>query len=108
MGKDFVNRPNDDVPTKIRRSKRFNPYFQDCLGAIDGTHVPAWVAASEQARFRNRKGFISQNVMAVVGFDSRFHYVLAGWEGSATDSRVLYNALDHPTDPFVVPEGQRR
>ncbi|XP_049933897.1 uncharacterized protein LOC126410073 [Nymphaea colorata] len=28
MGKDFVNRPNDDVPTKIRRSKRFNPYFQ--------------------------------------------------------------------------------
>ncbi|KAF3779714.1 hypothetical protein EJ110_NYTH40785 [Nymphaea thermarum] len=28
-----------------------------------------------------------------------------GWEGSATDSRVLYNALDHPTDPFVVPEG---
>ncbi|XP_049932583.1 uncharacterized protein LOC126409886 [Nymphaea colorata] len=44
--------------------------------------------------------------MAVVGFDSRFHYVLAGWEGSATDSRVLYNALDHPTDPFVVPEGK--
>ncbi|KAF3780848.1 hypothetical protein EJ110_NYTH38284, partial [Nymphaea thermarum] len=31
---------------------------------------------------------------------------LAGWEGSATDSRVLYNALDHPTDPFVVPEGK--
>ncbi|XP_049935002.1 protein ALP1-like isoform X2 [Nymphaea colorata] len=106
MGKDFVKWPNDDMPTKIRRSKRFFPYFQDCLGAIDGTHVPAWVAASEQSRFRNRKGFISQNVMAVVGFDSRFHYVLAGWEGSATDSRVLYNALGHPTDPFVVPEGK--
>ncbi|KAF3782252.1 hypothetical protein EJ110_NYTH34779 [Nymphaea thermarum] len=53
-----------------------------------------------------RKGVISLNVMAVVGFDTRFHYVLAGWKGSATDSRVLYKSLDHPTDPFVVPEGK--
>ncbi|KAF3774740.1 putative nuclease [Nymphaea thermarum] len=45
--------------------------------------------------------------MAVVGLDTRFHYVLAGWKGSATDSRVLYSALDHETDPFVVPEGHR-
>ncbi|KAF3784579.1 hypothetical protein EJ110_NYTH24131 [Nymphaea thermarum] len=44
--------------------------------------------------------------MVVVGLDIRFHYVLAGWEGSATDSRVLYNALEHETDPFVVPEGK--
>ncbi|KAF3782653.1 hypothetical protein EJ110_NYTH33755 [Nymphaea thermarum] len=44
--------------------------------------------------------------MAVVGLDTRFHYVLAGWEGSATNSRVLYGALDHEIDPFVVPEGK--
>ncbi|KAF3774641.1 hypothetical protein EJ110_NYTH52685 [Nymphaea thermarum] len=93
---------NNEIPLEM--IKPF-PLIPAVYRAIDGTHVPAWVAASEQARFRNRKGFISQNVMAVVGFDSRFHYVLAGWEGSATDSRVLYNALDHPTDPFVVPEG---
>ncbi|KAF3782250.1 hypothetical protein EJ110_NYTH34777 [Nymphaea thermarum] len=44
--------------------------------------------------------------MTVVGFDTRFHYVLAGWKGSETNSRVLYNALDHPTDPFVVSKGK--
>ncbi|XP_031504727.1 uncharacterized protein LOC116267242 [Nymphaea colorata] len=109
LGKDYVRRPNDEMmPAHIRHSKRFFPYFENCLGAIDGTHIPAWVPFSDQARFRNRKCFVSQNVMAVVGLDTRFHYVLAGWEGSAIDSRVLYNALDHETDPFVVPEGQRR
>ncbi|KAF3788270.1 hypothetical protein EJ110_NYTH21252 [Nymphaea thermarum] len=106
LGKDYVRRSNDEVPACIRHSKRFFPYFENCLGAIDGTHIPAWVPASDQARFRNRKGFVSQNVMAVVGLDTRFHYILAGWEGSATDSRVLYSALDHETDPFVVPDGK--
>ncbi|KAF3791500.1 Ribonuclease H [Nymphaea thermarum] len=82
----FVNVPPSD------RSHRWHPYT--CTGP-----------SSDQARFRNRKLFVSQNVMAVVRLDTRFHYVLAGWEGSATDSRVLYSALDHETDPFVVPEG---
>ncbi|KAF3787425.1 hypothetical protein EJ110_NYTH14930 [Nymphaea thermarum] len=84
LGEQYISRP------KIR----FNPYFQDCLGVIDGTHIPVWVHTSEQSRFRNRKGTVSQNVLAVVGFDMRFHYVLVGWEGTATDSRVLYSALD--------------
>ncbi|KAF3795969.1 hypothetical protein EJ110_NYTH02640 [Nymphaea thermarum] len=39
--------------------------FGDLNGSfhIFSTHVPAWVPASDQARFRNRKAFISQNVM---------------------------------------------
>ncbi|CAN6483348.1 unnamed protein product [Victoria cruziana] len=36
----------------------------------------------------------------------RFHYILAGWEGSVIDSRVLYSALDHISDPFVIPQGK--
>ncbi|KAF3791346.1 hypothetical protein EJ110_NYTH14638 [Nymphaea thermarum] len=36
----------------------------------------------------------------------RFHYVLAGWEGSATNSRVLYSALDSDVDPLVIPIGK--
>lgn len=43
--------------------------------------------------------------MAVVGFDMRFHYVMAGWEGSAEDSKVLYSALDDNVDPLQIPEG---
>ncbi|CAN6452133.1 unnamed protein product [Victoria cruziana] len=101
-----MSHPNDDTHVKIRLNPRFNPYFKDCLGAIDGTYVPAWVPLAQSSRFHNRKGFISQNILEVVGFDMRFHYVKAGWEGSATDSRVLYSALDCPNNPFVIPQGK--
>ena len=79
-----------------------------CVGAIDGTHIPAWVRLEDQVRYRNRKSFLSQNVMAVVSFDMRFQYVFAGWEGSASDSKILqdafwrrpYNRLHFPTGIF--------
>ncbi|CAN6439861.1 unnamed protein product [Victoria cruziana] len=106
LGRDYIQRPNNDIPTRIRSSDKYYPYFQDCLGAIGGTHIPAWVPVEEQVRYHNKKGVPSQNVFAVVGFDMRFHYVLAGWEGSASNSRVLYSALNHPNDPFVIPEGK--
>ncbi|XP_052732389.1 uncharacterized protein LOC128196196 [Vigna angularis] len=35
----------------------------------------------------------------------KFTYVLAGWEGTASDSRILKNALDRD-DPLVIPEGK--
>lgn len=38
--------------------------FQDCIGAIDGTHVPPiTISPSLQDPYRNRMGGLSQNVM---------------------------------------------
>jgi hypothetical protein len=83
---------------------RFGPYFQDCLGALDGTHIEVLVPSGLQPRFRNRKGTLSQNVLAVCNFEMEFVYVLAGWEGSAHDVRVLEDAqLSHG---FVTPKGK--
>lgn len=45
------------------------------------------------ARFRGRKDSPTQNILAACSFDLKFTYVLAGWEGSASDSRVLASAL---------------
>ena len=66
---------------------------QDCLGAINGTHVRASVPPEIQRRFRGRKDGTTQNVLATISFDLKFTYVLAGWEGSAYDSRVLNDAF---------------
>ena len=74
------------------------------MGAIDGTHIPVTVDVDMQAPYRDRKGNLSQNVMGVSSFDYKFQYVLAGWEGSAADSRVLASALSR-SDPLVVPPG---
>ncbi|XP_057414914.1 uncharacterized protein LOC130709543 [Lotus japonicus] len=68
-------------------------WFQNSIGALDGTHIPVTVAAEDKPRYRNRKGDISTNVLGVCGPDLKFIYVLPGWEGSAGDSRVLRDAL---------------
>ena len=54
-------------------------HFEDCVGAIDGTHVLARVSRHMQQAFRGRKHNPTQNVMAAVDFDIKFTYVLAGW-----------------------------
>ena len=63
------------------------------MGAIDGTHVPANVPIEIQGKFWGRKEGTTQNFLTVITFDLKFIYVLAGWEGSAHDSRVLGDAL---------------
>jgi hypothetical protein len=79
-----------DTPDSIRGDPRFFPFFQDCIGALDGCHCDAF---TNDLLFRNRKKTVSQNVLGVVNFDSTFSYVLAGWEGSAHDGNVLQDAL---------------
>ncbi|XP_062013206.1 uncharacterized protein LOC133729658 [Rosa rugosa] len=86
-------KPGSAVPSKIRESTRFYPYFKDCIGAIDGTHIPAMVKGREVSSYRNRHGIQSQNVLAACDFDLQFIYVLSGWEGSAHDSKLLNDAL---------------
>ncbi|OMO71850.1 Harbinger transposase-derived nuclease [Corchorus capsularis] len=38
----------DKVPDHIRYDSRYWPYFKDCIGAIDGTHIKAFVPLSQQ------------------------------------------------------------
>ncbi|XP_059670700.1 protein ALP1-like [Cornus florida] len=91
------------IPNKIRESSRFFPYFKNCVEAIDGTHIPATLPASTQLPFRGRKGYTTQNVMAVCDFDMRFTNVLAGWEGSANDSRILKECIENEAMNFPAP-----
>ena len=64
------------------------------MGAIDGAHVLARVPEKHRPTFMRRKHTTTQNVLAAVGFDLKFTYVLAGWEGSAHDTTILADALD--------------
>ena len=56
-----------------------------------------------QGRFCDRKDGTTQNVLAAISFDLKFTYVLAGWEGSANDSRVLNDAFARPGG-FTIPK----
>ncbi|KAL5581725.1 hypothetical protein UlMin_014167 [Ulmus minor] len=78
-------------------------FVEDCIGVMDGTHVPCVVDAHLQPAFRNRKGYTSQNVLAIVDFQMKFTYVVAGWEGSVHDARVLRDAERDPSFRFPHP-----
>ncbi|RYQ81153.1 protein ALP1-like [Arachis hypogaea] len=88
--------------SQYRMDERWK-WFKDCLGALDGTHIKVNVLEADKPRYRNRKGDITTNVLGVVAPDMQFIYVLAGWEGSAADSRVLRDALFR--NGFSVPQG---
>lgn len=84
-----------DTPShpRITHDTKYKEYFKDCIGALDGTHIAAYVPANQAPPYRNRKGYLSQNVLAVCDFNLEFTYVLAGWEGSAHDCRVLEDTI---------------
>ncbi|KAL2524399.1 putative harbinger transposase-derived nuclease [Abeliophyllum distichum] len=63
-----------------------------CRGRSTVPHIAAKVPVQDQARYRNRKQVISQNVLVACTFDMKFTYVLAGWEGSAHDVGKYYLA----------------
>lgn len=84
-------------------SNKFFPWFKDCIGAIDETHIPMHVPEALRSSYRDRKGNVSHNVLAATTMDMMFAYVLPGWEGSASDSRVFDDA--HRED-FTIPAGR--
>lgn len=78
--------------------------YQDCVGAIDGTHIRVKVFPRDAPRYRGRKDYPTQNVLAACTFDLKFTYVLPGWEGTASDSRIIKNALRRE-DNLKIPQG---
>nr|KAJ0223560.1 hypothetical protein LSAT_V11C200090390 [Lactuca sativa] len=93
----YIQQPTGDVvPREIQESRRFYPFFKDCIGEIDGTHMP---------RYHGRKGYPTINVLAACTFDLKFTYVLTGWEGTASDSRIIKNAFTRD-DKLLIPSGR--
>ncbi|MED6133416.1 hypothetical protein PIB30_116666 [Stylosanthes scabra] len=78
--------------------------FKGCLGALDGTYIEVTVPECDQPRYRTRKGKVCTNVLGVCTRDMSFVYVLSGWEGSASDSRVLRDAITR-RNCLQVPNG---
>ncbi|XP_024046603.1 putative nuclease HARBI1 [Citrus clementina] len=91
------------TPKEIYEDSRYMPYFKDCIGAIDGVHIPASISPEDQISFIGRKGTSTQNVMVVCSFDMQFIFAVAGWEGSAHDARVFQTTITNPAFNFPNP-----
>ena len=99
----WISPPNARLQAGVVDNTNMYPWFQHCVGAIDGTHVPVVLRQDVQDAYKSRKKCTTQNCMFAVDFDTRIRYMLAGWEGSAHDGRVLKDA---ERKGFVIPHGK--
>ncbi|KGN65306.2 hypothetical protein Csa_017722, partial [Cucumis sativus] len=79
------------IPMEIISNSKYYPFFKDCIGAIDGTHVPTSIPQNEQIPFRRRKTNTTWNIMWVCSFDMLFTYVMSGWKDRSMILAYLLN-----------------
>ncbi|KAL7607165.1 hypothetical protein Lser_V15G15680 [Lactuca serriola] len=91
-------------PNILEHNRRLRRVFKGAIGALDGTLIHVVVPANKRDLYRSRgKGDCYQNVLAICDFNMMFTFVVAGWEGTAHDSRILSEALANPHAPFPLP-----
>lgn len=91
-----VQLPNENAPISmaIRDDPRFR-FFDQCIGAIDGSHIRVFAPLEHHTVLRNRKGFLSQNCLFICDLDFFFTYSLTGCDGSAADATLFNDARSH-------------
>ncbi|KAA0063753.1 putative nuclease HARBI1 [Cucumis melo var. makuwa] len=55
-------------------------WFENCLGALDGTYIKVNVTATDRPRYRTQKGEVATNVLGVCNTKGDFVFVLSGGE----------------------------
>ena len=107
LAKDII-KPRDPTFSyeheKIREERSWT-HFKGTIGPIGGSHVPVHVPTDDMVSHRCQHGFTYQNVLAICDFNTRFTFVVAGWPGSAHDSRILNHALAHFSSFPLPPKG---
>lgn len=102
----FVRPKPDDWLDPVYELDPKHRQFSGCIGAIDGTHLHAFIPHLQQKRWYCRKGYISQNVFAAVRSDYSFSFVMAGAEGSMADATLVHHAFAKgfhiPKDRFYL------
>ena len=66
--------------------------FPQCVGALDGSHIPILVPQDFPKDYFNRKGHHSILLQGLVYHKYRFMDINVGWPGSVHDARVLANS----------------
>ncbi|WVZ58758.1 hypothetical protein U9M48_008990 [Paspalum notatum var. saurae] len=96
--------PKDPTYSLVhRRLAKYAPYFDGCIGALDGTHIRAQVKKEACRDFTNRKGETSFNVLAIVDMDMRFTYVGVGMAGACHEMEVMRECMRTPNFPRPPP-----
>ncbi|KIK16818.1 hypothetical protein PISMIDRAFT_112689, partial [Pisolithus microcarpus 441] len=63
---------NTPISQKITRDPHFR-FFDQCIGAVNSSHICVFPSSNNHAFLCNRKGFLSQNCLLACDFNFKFH-----------------------------------
>jgi hypothetical protein len=66
---------DDPVLSHILNNPKWFPFFENAIGAMDGTHINCCPSAADRAASRNRKGGISMNTICSCSFSMQFQHI---------------------------------
>ncbi|WVZ75374.1 LOW QUALITY PROTEIN: hypothetical protein U9M48_023430, partial [Paspalum notatum var. saurae] len=82
---------------------KYAPWFDGCIGALDGTHIPVEVNRASRLDFIGREKEPSMNVLAIVNMHGCWCYVGSGKAGACHDVAVLEDCQSDKRFPHPPP-----
>lgn len=66
---------------KIRKNMKYYPGFKYCVGASDGTHIPAVIRIEKAVSYMSGRKNEPTDVMVLCSFDMLITWIWYGWGG---------------------------
>ena len=88
----YVRIPTGDSLKAVIKGFEDNLGFPQCVGVVDGTHIPIMSPVECPADYYNRKGFHSIIMQGTVNHLGHFIDIYVGWPGRVHDARVFVNS----------------
>ena len=85
----YVKFPRGDQLDSVVDGFRTKWGVSQCVGAIDGCHIPIAAPVLNHTDYYNRKGWYLMILQGVVDANYRFLDICVGWPGSVHDARVF-------------------
>ena len=98
--KEYIKFPSGDDLDHVVDEFKIKWGVPQCLGAVDGCHIPICAPSEQHTDYYNRKGWYSMIVQGLVDANYYFLDVCIGWPGSVHDASVfahsnLYKKVIH-------------
>lgn len=88
----YIKFPRGDQLERVTESFQTKWGVPQCVGAIDGCHIPIAAPVGNHSDYYNRKGFYSMLLQGIVDADYCFLDICIGWPGSVHDARVFVHS----------------